>query len=83
MLYFIEKKGIKGMGFKVKTTESKVTPSKKNLELKNISVNHLHLVDIDTGEDITEKVIAEIPNGIKSIDFKLVFELPDKEESDE
>ena len=65
--------------FKVKEVESKVTPKKKNLESKNISVNDLRLIDTDTGEDITEKVIAEIPNGIETVDFKLTFELPDEE----
>ena len=65
--------------FKVKEVESKVTPKKKHLELKNISVRDLKLVDTDTGEDITEKVIAEIPNGIETVDFKLTFELPDAE----
>ena len=64
--------------FKVKEVESKVTPKKKNLELKNISVKDLKLIDTDTGEDITEKVIAEIPGGIETVDFKLTFEIPDE-----
>lgn len=71
------------MSFKIKTTESKVTPSKKNLELKNISVKDLRLIDTDTGEDITEQVIAEIPKGTDVVDFKLTFELPDEEEVSE
>ena len=66
--------------FKVKEVESKVTPKKKNLELKNISVKDLKLIDTDTGEDITEQVIAEIPVGIDTVDFKLSFGLPDDEE---
>ena len=61
--------------FKVKEVESKVTPKKKNLELKNISVKDLKLIDTDTGEDITDKVIAEIPEGINTVDFKLTFEI--------
>ena len=65
--------------FKVKEVESKVTPKKKNLELKNISVKDLRLIDTDTGEDITEKVIAEVPEGIDTVDFKLTFEIPDEE----
>ena len=69
------------MSFKTKTTESKITPSKKTLELKNISVKDLKLVDTDTGEDITEQVIAEIPTDVDVVDFKLVFELPDEEVS--
>ena len=61
--------------FKVKEVESKVTPKKKNIELKNISVKDLRLVDTDTGEDISDKVIAEIPDGIDTVDFKLTFEI--------
>lgn len=68
------------MNFKKKTTESKITPSKKILELKNISVDGLRLINTDTGENITEQVIAEIPDGIDVIDFKLTFELPSEEE---
>ena len=68
--------------FKIKETEVKLSPKKKTLELKNISVMDLKLVDTDTGEDITDFVVAEIPEGIQTVDFKLVFEIPDEEESD-
>ena len=67
------------MSFKVKEVDAKVSPRKKNIELKNISVKDLKLVDTDTGEDITEKVIAEIPEGGEVVDFKLTFELADEE----
>lgn len=66
--------------FKIKEVNAKTTPRKKNLELKNISVKDLKLIDTDTGEDITEQVVAEIPVGIDTVDFKLSFELPDDEE---
>ena len=66
--------------FKIKEVDAKTTPRKKNLELKNISVKDLKLIDTDTGEDITEQVVAEIPVGIHTVDFKLSFELPDDEE---
>ena len=66
--------------FKIKEVDAKTTPRKKNLELKNISVKDLKLIDTDTGEDITEQVIAEIPVGIDTVDFKLSFGLPDDEE---
>ena len=68
--------------FKIKETEAKVTPSKKTLELKNISVMDLKLVDTDTGEDITDFVVAEIPEGIQTVDFKLVFEIPDEDDEE-
>ena len=65
--------------FKIKEVDGKTTPRKKNLELKNISVKDLKLIDTDTGEDITEAVIKEIPVGIETVDFKLSFELPDED----
>ena len=65
--------------FKIKKVDAKTTPRKKNLELKNISVKDLKLIDTDTGEDITEAVIKEIPVGIETVDFKLSFELPDED----
>lgn len=63
---------------KISTTESKTTPAKKNIQLKNISIKDLKIVDTDTGEDITEQVIDEIPDGVDVCDFKLTFELPDE-----
>ena len=65
--------------FKIKEVDAKTTPRKKNLELKNIYVKDLKLLDTDTGEDITEAVIKEIPVGIETVDFKLSFELPDED----
>ena len=65
--------------FKIKEVDAKTTPRKKNLELKNISVKDLKLIDTDTGEDITEAVINEIPVGIETVDFKLTFELSDED----
>lgn len=64
--------------FKIKETESKVTVAKKTLDLKNISVRDLRLVDTDTGEDITSDVIAEMPDGVETVDFKIVFEMPEE-----
>lgn len=61
--------------FTVKETESKVTPRKKTITLKNIAVSELKLIDVDTGEDITDDVLAEVPDGVQSVDFKMVFEL--------
>ena len=74
----VRKKRRKNM-FKIKEVDAKTTPRKKNLELKNISVKDLKLIDTDTGEDITEAVIKEIPVGIETVDFKLSFELPDED----
>ena len=65
--------------FKIKEVDAKTTPRKKQLDLKNISVKDLKLIDTDTGEDITEAVIKEIPVGIETVNFKLSFELPDED----
>lgn len=65
--------------FKIKEVDAKTTPRKKQLDLKNISVKDLKLIDTDTGEDITEVVIKEIPVGIETVDFKLSFELSDED----
>ena len=67
------------MSFKIKRVEKKETPAKKVLDLKNIAVNTLKLVDLETGDDITEDVLDEIPDNIDSIDFKLTFELSDED----
>lgn len=68
---------------KITTSESKTTPAKKNIQLKNISVRDLKIVDTDTGEDITEQVIAEIPAGVDVVNFKLTFDLPDEPDEEE
>lgn len=65
--------------FKVKEIESKIIPKKKSLDLKNISVKDLVLIDTDTGENISQQVIQEIPKGVETVDFKLVFELSNEE----
>lgn len=70
--------------FKVKEIDEKITPKKKTLDLKNISVKSLTLIDTDTGEDIKEQVVAEIPKGIETVDFKITFEIDEtNSESDE
>ena len=61
--------------FTIKEIDEKVTPKKKNLVLKNISVKDLRLVDTDTGEDISKDVIAAIPSDVDTVDFKLSFEI--------
>lgn len=65
---------------KISNTESKTTPTKKNIQLKNISVKDLRLIDTDTGEDISQEVINEIPDEIDTINFKITIELPDEVE---
>ena len=65
---------------KISNTESKTTPAKKNIQLKNISVKDLRLIDTDTGKDISQEVINEIPDEIDTINFKITIELPDEVE---
>ena len=65
---------------KISNTESKTTPAKKNIQLKNISVKDLRLIDTDTGEDISQEVIDEIPGGIDTVNFKITIELQEEVE---
>ena len=64
---------------KISEQESKVTPRKKNIQLKNISVESLRLIDTDTGEDVAQEVIDALPDGVDTIDFKITVELPEEE----
>ena len=64
---------------KIKEIEAKTSPKKKQIELKNISVENLKLVDTDTGEDVIKEVSDAMPCGINTVDFKLTFELPDED----
>ena len=64
---------------KINEVESKTTPRKKNIQLKNISLHDINLIDTDTGENITQEVIDTIPEGTKTVDFKISVELPEEE----
>lgn len=64
---------------KINEVESKTTPRKKNIQLKNISLHDLNLIDTDTGENITQEVIDALPEGTKTVDFKISVELPEEE----
>ena len=65
---------------KISKVESKHVNAKKNIQLKNISVRDLHLIDTDTGEDVTQEVIDALPDGTDTVDFKITVELPDEDE---
>lgn len=58
---------------KVKDTESKVTPSKRTITIKDAIVSGLKFTD-ETG-DITQQVIEQIPEGMECVDIKMVIEL--------
>ena len=64
----------------IKETEQKTTAAKRNIKLKDILVSEIRLVDID-GEDLTQKFIDAIPNGMETVELKVSFELdlPDEE----
>ena len=64
---------------KINEVESKTTPRKKNIQLKNISLHDLNLIDTDTGENITQEVIDALTEGTKTVDFKISVELPEEE----
>ncbi len=63
----------------VKETPSKVTPSKKVITFKNISVENLRLIDTDTGEDVAQQLIDALPDGVDTIDFKISVKLDDED----
>jgi len=60
----------------IKVTESaeKLTPAKKNIQVKDVYIKDLKFVD-ETG-DITQQVIDALPNDIDRISFKITIELP-------
>ena len=64
----------------IKETEQKTTAAKRNIKLKDILVSEIRLVDIE-GEDLTQKFIDAIPNGMATVELKVSFELdlPDEE----
>lgn len=64
---------------KINEVKSKITPRKKNIQLKNISLHDLNLIDTDTGENITQEVIIALPEGTETVDFKITVELPEEE----
>lgn len=68
---------------KITEIESKKTPAKKNIQLKNISVENLKLIDTDTGEDLSSQVIDALPIGVDTIDFKITVEIPDSSDDEE
>lgn len=65
---------------KINETPEKINPRKKNIQLKNISVKDLHLIDTDTGEDVTQEVIDALPDGTETVNFKITVEMPDEDE---
>ena len=65
---------------KINETPEKLNPRRrKNIQLKNISLHDLHLIDTDTGENITQEVIDALPEGTKTVDFKITVDLPEEE----
>ena len=64
----------------IKETKQKTTAAKRNIKLKDILVSEIRLVDID-GEDLTQKFIEAIPEGMVTVELKVSFELdsPDEE----
>ena len=66
----------------IKITESqeKITAPKKTIKLENISVKNLKIVDVETGEDLSQQVIDAIP--YEPIGFKITFEIPETSDND-
>jgi hypothetical protein len=64
----------------IKNTEQKTTAAKRNIKLKDILVSEIRLVDAE-GEDLTQKFIEAIPEGMTTVELKVSFELDDSTES--
>jgi len=64
----------------IKITESaeKLTPAKKNIQVKDVYVKDLKFVD-ETG-DITQQVIDAMPDGVDKVSFKITIELLEEPE---
>lgn len=64
----------------VKEIEAKWNAAKRNITLKDILVSELKFVDAD-GEDLTDKFLDALPEGIDRVTLKASFELnePDEE----
>lgn len=62
----------------IKITESaeKLTPAKKNIQVKDVYIKDLKFVD-ETG-DITQQVLDALPNDIDKISFKITIENPEE-----
>ena len=63
----------------IKEVEQKVAPAKRNIKVKDILVKEIRLVDAE-GEDLTEKFIEAIPEGMETVELKVSFELPEPDE---
>lgn len=59
--------------FSVKDSEPKQPTKKRTIKLSNISVRESKFVD-DEG-DITNELLKALPNGIDTVDFKIVIDL--------
>lgn len=58
----------------IKETEQKTTAAKRNIKLKDILVSEIRLVDAE-GEDLTQKFVEAIPEGMETVELKVSFEL--------
>ena len=56
---------------KIKNTPPKMTEGKKTIIVTDVIVDQLKIVD-DSG-DITEEILSEIPEDIKTIDFRIII----------
>jgi len=66
----------------IKETESKYTPKKKTITVKDSFIENGILTD-DDGADIIAQIEEELPKGVDRFSFKITFELPEDEESDD
>lgn len=59
--------------FSVKDSEPKQPTKKRTIKLSNISVRESKFVDEEG--DVTNELLKALPNGIDTVDFKIVIDL--------
>lgn len=66
----------------VKIAESKFTPKKKTITVKDVFIRNGMLTD-DEGTDVLYEISEALPDGIERFSFKLSFEIPEEDECEE
>ncbi len=65
----------------VKNVKRKVSSAKKNITIKDVSLEGLSICCNDSG-DVTEDLLAIIPDGVDSIDIRISIDMPDESDDE-
>ena len=64
------------MAVKITNTDAKISAPKRTISIKGAVVKELKFVD-ETG-DVTDMVLEQVPENLKTIDVKITLELPNE-----